>query len=445
MSETVIKVEGLSKNYRLGEIGTGTLSHDLNRLWYKSLGRADPYSMVDQSHPLRSGKHIFALNDLSFEVKEGDILGVIGRNGAGKSTLLKILSRITAPTQGSVKIRGRIAALLEVGTGFHADLTGRENIFLNGAILGMTKKEIQLKLDEIIEFSGIGQFLDTPVKRYSTGMVLRLGFAIGAFLEPEILIVDEVLAVGDAEFQKKCLGKMKDVSKVGRTVLFVSHNMSAVRSLCRSAILLENGKLSKSGKADEVVKHYLALNSVIATTGVIPSEYHSGYGSGEAKFKKLTLTSDDNIVVSELHFGQELKVGIELGVNKPVKNCTLGIIIGNEEVHRLIFIKDNGYSFHSSHNFEPGTHEIGVNVNCRLMPGKYFLSAILFETKGGYTIDFVENVFSFSITHTGWERNMDLPEYISHGQVEAESKWKYHLIASDVNPKTGRSQGSPEN
>ncbi len=259
----VISVENVSKSYRLGTIGGGTLKEDLNRLWARARGKADPSSKIgEERHARLMGEEFWALKDISFAVQRGEVLGVIGRNGAGKSTLLKILSQVTAPTSGEIKIKGRIASLLEVGTGFHPDLTGRENVFLNGAILGMTKQEIRRKFDEIIEFSGIQAFVDTPVKRYSSGMYVRLAFAVAAHLEPEILIVDEVLAVGDSEFQEKCIGKMKDVSiNEGRTVLFVSHNLAAVKSLTRSSILMDQGRIMKHAKTDEIIESYFALPS----------------------------------------------------------------------------------------------------------------------------------------------------------------------------------------
>ena len=232
MEEVVIKVENLSKQYRLGEVGTGTISHDINRWWHKVRGKEDPYLKIGESNDrTKAGKsdYVWSLRDINFEVTKGEVLGIIGKNGAGKSTLLKILSKVTGPTSGSIKAKGRIASLLEVGTGFHPEMTGRENIFMNGTIMGMNRHEVNNKLDEIVEFAGVTKYLDTPVKRYSSGMTVRLGFAIAAHLEPEILIVDEVLAVGDAEFQKKAIGKMQDVSEgQGRTVLFVSHNMSVI-------------------------------------------------------------------------------------------------------------------------------------------------------------------------------------------------------------------------
>lgn len=261
MSDTVIKVENLSKEYRLGTINHGVLFRDLQSWWAKLRGKEDPNSLVHlhgSSHTAPASDRFLALDNVSFEIQQGDVVGIIGRNGAGKSTLLKILSKVTSPTSGEIKIKGRVASLLEVGTGFHPELTGRENIFLNGAILGMSKAEIARKFDEIVAFAEIEKFIDTPVKRYSSGMYVRLAFAVAAHLEPEILIVDEVLAVGDAAFQKKCLGKMQAVGKEGRTVLFVSHNMGAIEQLCTSALLLDKGKIArKSNDVVSVVKDYV--------------------------------------------------------------------------------------------------------------------------------------------------------------------------------------------
>ncbi|MWB94501.1 ATP-binding cassette domain-containing protein [Flavobacterium sp. GA093] len=264
MKDIILKAENISKQYRLGQVGTGTLSHDLNRWWHQIRGKENPYLKIGDTND-RSTKgqsdYVWALQDINFEVERGEVLGIIGKNGAGKSTLLKILSKVTAPTTGSIKSRGRIASLLEVGTGFHSEMTGRENIYLNGAILGMTKKEITSKLDEIIDFSGCQRYIDTPVKRYSSGMTVRLAFAVAAFLEPEILVIDEVLAVGDAEFQKKAIGKMQDISKGrGRTVLFVSHNMAAVKSLCTRGIVMEYGKVIFDDDIDRAVSYYLGGN-----------------------------------------------------------------------------------------------------------------------------------------------------------------------------------------
>jgi lipopolysaccharide transport system ATP-binding protein len=256
-----IKVENLSKVYQLGDFGTGTISQDIERFWARVRGKEDPFLKMGEvnDRTLKSDSNIvWSLKDLDFEVEQGDSVGIIGRNGAGKSTLLKILSRVTSPTTGLVKVKGRIASLLEVGTGFHPELSGRENIFLNGAILGMRKAEIKRKFDEIVDFAGVERYIDTPVKRYSSGMYVRLAFAVAAHLESEILIVDEVLAVGDAEFQKKCLGKMGDISKgEGRTILFVSHNMDSIRSLCNKGMVLENGSILFNGEVNDAIRKYL--------------------------------------------------------------------------------------------------------------------------------------------------------------------------------------------
>jgi lipopolysaccharide transport system ATP-binding protein len=261
MSKTVIEITNLGKQYRLGQVGTTTLSDDFKRWWYNVRGKDDPFLIIGEEND-RTKKggsdYVWALKDINFSVLQGEVIGIIGKNGAGKSTLLKILSRTTSPSIGEYKVKGRIASLLEVGTGFHPDLTGRENVFLNGAILGMTKTEIRNKFDEIVDFSGVERYIDTPVKRYSSGMYVRLAFAVAAHLEPEILIVDEVLAVGDAEFQKKCLGKMKDVSGQGRTVLFVSHNMSAVNSLCTRCVYMKNGTIHSIGDTTKIVETYLS-------------------------------------------------------------------------------------------------------------------------------------------------------------------------------------------
>ncbi|TWP25133.1 ATP-binding cassette domain-containing protein [Apibacter muscae] len=263
-----IKAENISKQYRLGQVGTGTISHDLNRWWAKIRGKEDPYLKIGESNDRSikgNSEYVWSLKDVNFEIEQGTAVGIIGRNGAGKSTLLKLLSKVTQPTTGSFKVNGRIASLLEVGTGFNPEMTGRENVYLNGAILGMTRSEIRSKFDEIVDFSGCERYIDTPVKRYSSGMYVRLAFAVAAHLESEILIVDEVLAVGDSEFQKKCLGKMGDVSKgEGRTVLFVSHNMAAVKQLCNKGIVLEKGMVTFSGGALESVDYYQKSSNIVS-------------------------------------------------------------------------------------------------------------------------------------------------------------------------------------
>ena len=308
MSNTAIKFENISKQYRLGLVSTRTLQHDLNRWWQTAiLRREDPYLKIGETN-VRSEKgvseYVWALHDIDFEVKQGEVLGIIGKNGAGKSTLLKILSRITTPTTGMIKAKGRIASLLEVGTGFHPEFTGRENIYMNGCIMGMSKAEIKRKLDEIVDFSGVERYIDTPVKRYSSGMTVRLGFSIAAHLEPEILVVDEVLAVGDAEFQKKAIGKMQDVSRGSeRTVLFVSHNMGAVRKLCKTGILLENGKIKHSGKIEDVISHY--LDSDVQTDVYHPVDNVVKEVSAKQNCDKieLTLKYESEVSIKQPNFG----------------------------------------------------------------------------------------------------------------------------------------------
>lgn len=289
-----IEFENIGKQYRLGLVSTGTISHDLNRWWTMNiLRKEDPYLKIgetnDRSHKGQSD-YVWALKDINFSVEQGDVVGIIGKNGAGKSTLLKLLSRVTTPTTGRITANGRIASLLEVGTGFHPEMTGRENIYMNGAIMGMTKHEITRKLDEIIDFSGCERYIDTPVKRYSSGMTVRLGFAIAAHLEPEILVVDEVLAVGDAEFQKKAIGKMQDVSQGGgRTVLFVSHNMAAVKKLCKKGILLENGTLRYSGPIQDVVREYIDGGAKVSNK-VEFTDISNAPGNDKIKVRSFELT-----------------------------------------------------------------------------------------------------------------------------------------------------------
>jgi lipopolysaccharide transport system ATP-binding protein len=290
---TVISVESLSKAYRLGQIGTGTFTYDLQLWWAKLRGKPNPLRRIGATdHGNRDGETLWALKDVSFTVEQGEVLGIIGRNGAGKSTLLKILSRVTAPTSGRIKVKGRVASLLEVGTGFHPELTGRENIYLNGALLGMSRKEIDRKLDEIVDFAEVEKFIDTPVKRYSSGMYVRLAFAVAAHLEPEILVVDEVLAVGDAEFQKKCLGKIGDVAHKGRTVLFVSHNMAAIEAICRRTLLVKAGGIQADGPTSEVVGTYIADSKRDKSPSPLDVSSDGRQGSGQIRFVRWAVIDD---------------------------------------------------------------------------------------------------------------------------------------------------------
>ena len=319
MSDLGLKVEGLYKQYRLGVIGADTLKEDIKLTFAKLRGKSlsDVYKIDGNDRMVGDSEYVWALQDINFEVKKGEILGIIGKNGAGKSTLLKILSKVTGPTKGSIKVNGRIASLLEVGTGMHPELTGRENIFLNGAILGMTKKEIKVRLNEIIDFSGIGKYLDTPVKRYSSGMKVRLGFAVAAHLDPEILIVDEVLAVGDAEFQKRCIGKMNDVSKnEGRTVLFVSHNMASVMELCDRALLMQDGTVHSTGKVSDIIPLYLnAFKAEEVTSDLSSIKVRSG--NGKVKYSKIEKFDSLNNKIDLALSGQKVRLRLTLEVVDP--------------------------------------------------------------------------------------------------------------------------------
>ena len=384
---TSIKIENLSKQYRLGVIGTGTLSHDLKRWWTTSLrGQEDPYLKIGETNDRATkgdSEYVWALRDINLEIEQGDVVGIIGKNGAGKSTLLKILSRVTKPTTGSIKYNGRIASLLEVGTGFHPEMTGRENIYMNGAIMGMTRYEISSKLDEIIAFAGVERYIDTPVKRYSSGMTVRLGFSIAAHLEPDILVVDEVLAVGDAEFQKKAIGKMQDVSKGGgRTVLFVSHNMSAIQAFCKTCILLKNGKMISNDKTVEVVSNYLKQNSANKTFNRPPQLNGNPTitkGMIEEGFLfltiNLTIESDIEILVS-IDFRLFDCLGMAIGFGS----------IGAMNESQLIFINkgENCFTF-------------SLNVS-KLAIGQYTMSLDLTIPDKAY-FDRIENCFICFLFH----------------------------------------------
>jgi lipopolysaccharide transport system ATP-binding protein len=325
MSDLAVRVENVSKLYQLGQIGTGTISRDIERWWAKTRGKEDPFAKIgqtnDRTHKIVSDS-VWALKDINFDVKKGEVLGVIGRNGAGKSTLLKILSKVTAPTTGKIYLNGRIASLLEVGTGFHPEMTGRENIFMNGALLGMRKEEIKSKFDEIVDFAGVEAYIDTPVKRYSSGMYVRLAFAVAAYLEPEILIVDEVLAVGDAEFQKKCLGRIKDVSvNDGRTVLFVSHNMGAIKNICNTGIVLENGTVRFEGDVNEAIENYF-IKSYLHHTN---ERDHAEFGSKNAYISRWEVIG--GIDSSSVYSRSNVKLRFWFTSKGPLKNIDIGLVL----------------------------------------------------------------------------------------------------------------------
>ena len=372
MSNTVIEFNNVGKQYILGMIGTGTLSQDLNRWWARVRGKEDPFLKIGETNDRTQksdSRFVWALRDINFKVEQGDVVGIVGKNGAGKSTLLKILSRVTSPTTGDIKIKGRIASLLEVGTGFHPEMTGRENIFMNGSIMGMTKAEIKSKFDEIVDFAGVAKYVDTPVKRYSSGMMVRLGFAIAAHLEPEILVVDEVLAVGDAEFQKKAIGKMQDVSKgEGRTVLFVSHNMAAVRSLCTRGIMLKNGIVDYIGNIPDTLDHYLKIDDCAKKEKIIDNVK---YTKSSLKITNIeingTALSESTIQSNQ----RELTVKIE-GHSREELNYDIMLILRNKD----------GMPY--------ATYAKG-----------HYMGDIQHQSAGDFTI----------------ERNIQLPEILTHGAL----------------------------
>lgn len=392
MSDTVIRVENLSKKYIIGHQQEKSYKTLRDVIAKQAQGILQPFQKRKLNYQSYQ-EEFWALKDVSFEIKQGDRAGIIGRNGAGKSTLLKILSRITEPTTGKLKINGRIASLLEVGTGFHGELTGRENIFLNGAILGMSKAEIQRKFDEIVAFAEIEKFLDTPVKRYSSGMYVRLAFAVAAHLEPEILIVDEVLAVGDSAFQQKCLGKMEEVGKQGRTVLFVSHNMATVKRLCSSAFLLSQGNLVFEGHPVDAIYEYMRKNTTTSPDNQT-KVYNHIKGDARVEIQKITLNNlDDSDIV--LSIFEKVTISIDYIINEPIEELDFFILIYNledGEVQASLFQRD------SETRVKPNSKNGKVNVEFinPLMPGKYAISSGIFDQNKKF-VDWVEFAEKFYV------------------------------------------------
>ncbi|MBL1222005.1 ABC transporter ATP-binding protein [Chryseobacterium sp. L7] len=389
-----LKAENISKQYRLGQVGTGTLSHDLNRFWHKVRGKEDPYLKIGETNDRTTkgnSEYVWSLRDINFEIEQGSAVGIIGRNGAGKSTLLKILSKVTKPTTGKIYTNGRIASLLEVGTGFHPEMTGRENVYLNGAILGMTRKEIARKFDEIVAFSGVERYIDTPVKRYSSGMYVRLAFAVAAHLESEILIVDEVLAVGDADFQKKCLGKMGDVTKgEGRTILFVSHNMAAVKQLCTSGILMRNGQLVDQGGISKVLENYI-INELSPNSEF---KYIEDL-SKKAQIHNIKITNSQNIETREFSHTDDINVSIDY-INRSVeKGVRINIAI-LDKFENVIFITRKTFG-----DLHENSLSIQIEGN-RLIPNTYILSVAL-DTPGVELYDYIKGGMQINIVETGHE------------------------------------------
>ncbi|MCQ2301577.1 MAG: ABC transporter ATP-binding protein [Bacteroidales bacterium] len=395
---TAIEFNNISKQYRLGLVSTRTLSHDLDRWWKVNvMHKEDPYlkigSVNDRSQAADS-EYVWALKDIDFKVEQGDVVGIIGKNGAGKSTLLKLLSKVTGPTTGTIRARGRIGSLLEVGTGFHPEMTGRENIFMNGAILGMTKQEIARKLDEIVDFSGCERYLDTPVKRYSSGMMVRLGFAVAAHLDPEILVVDEVLAVGDAEFQKKAIGKMQDVSKgEGRTVLFVSHNMASVKALCKTGILLENGMIKYIDTVDKVVQQYQMANYGVSSIAI--GDRLDRKGNGKLRLQNLCFLNTNNEIVDRVSIGDSFKIRLDLknnswGKDDTIQELSLGI---NDEFGQRIIVMNNEFLGKNIKVSSQDSNSIVEFVieKCPLAIGSYTMAFFLSD-KLNNIIDWIDNI-----------------------------------------------------
>ena len=399
----VIQINNLSKVYNLGLVGTGTLSKDLNRTWAKLRGKPNPYATLVELNDRTqksSSNMVYALKDINFSVNQGEVLGIIGKNGAGKSTLLKILSQITSPSSGTIKMKGRVASLLEVGTGMHPEMTARQNIYLNGSLMGMRRHEITSKLDEIVDFAGIEKYIDTPTKRFSSGMTVRLGFAIAAFLDPEVLIVDEVLAVGDAEFQKKAIGKMQDVSSGdSRTVLFVSHNMSSIRNLCDRVVVLNKGKIVFDGATEKGIDHYLKLNSSNDS-----KVFNNNYDLDQDVFvKKVRLISDSQ----EIEFS-ESKISFEFLIirKKTIKDLFLGIIIEDSKGNSLIMSSsdENKINIFNQTGGDSIKLQFGFEGNI-LKPGVYLLTFSLRE-KTGKPIHKEERTIQFEIIDTKTYRGM---------------------------------------
>lgn len=396
MSEIAIKFENISKQYRLGVVGTGTIKDDINRWWHTARGKEDPYlkiGEVNDRSAKANGKYVWALKDITFDVKQGDVVGIIGRNGAGKSTLLKLLSRVTTPSTGCIKAKGRIASLLEVGTGFHPELTGRENIYMNGSIMGMTKAEITQKLDEIIAFAGVEKYIDTPSKRYSSGMTVRLGFAIAAHLEPEILVVDEVLAVGDAEFQKKAIGKMQDVStSEGRTVLFVSHNMGAVKSLCNRGVILNNGLVDYiSNDIHDALAKYISFKE--DSTNIPISDRKDRGGNGKIFIKKLEIFNGTSPYSTNI--GEQLQFVIDYEAK--VDNFAGKFLVSINDTYGqcVLFMDSSIISDFPLKLKDRGSINISLSDDFNLPEGKYFINIASYLDDE--MADYIQNALTIEI------------------------------------------------
>lgn len=421
---TAIEFENISKQYQLGKIGTGTLSKDLNRWWAAMRGMEDPYLKIGQVNNRASkadGDFVWALRDINFKVEQGEVVGIIGKNGSGKSTLLKILSKVTSPTTGVIRGRGRIASLLEVGTGFHPEMTGRENIYMNGALMGMTRAEITHKLDEIVEFAGVQMYLDTPVKRYSSGMTVRLGFAVAAHLESEILLVDEVLAVGDAEFQKKAIGKMQDVAKgEGRTVLFVSHNMAAVRKLCTRGIVLQDGGLKFDGITGDAIDHYVltCTDSVQLENWKLAVDPN---GSKEVVFETMTIL-DNNGQLANPRCGKPFRINIKVASRRRYRNVMISVVIRNMFETPLLAFPT--YLTEDEFSMEEGEYQFELKIpKCPLTAGNYMVG--LFCKADGDIVYGLKDAFRMTVEDDDFfDNGRCIPAHLLGNAMLCEHEWK---------------------
>lgn len=402
-----IKASNLSKKYRLGTIGMTSLREDLSRWWNR--GKADPLDkeknpQIDRSRMINQNE-FWALNELDFHIEKGEVVGLIGANGSGKSTLLKILSRITEPTVGEIHIRGKVASLLEVGTGFHPELTGRENVYINGAILGMTRKEVDKKFDEIVDFAGVTDFIDTPIKRYSSGMTVRLGFAVAAHLDPDILIVDEVLAVGDAAFQKKCIGKMHSISNSGRTIIFVSHNMASVEALCTRGFMLNEGKLVKVGEINETISHYIAHTDKNSAGQSLENKTREG--TGEITLSSVRMLNSGDEEIHSIPCGKTVSFEFGFKKNKRINGIpTFGVSVLNSKGLNVTWL-----------NHKLTNCEIDLNTTNRItfeikkinfVPGTYYLTT--FIGNHGSPVDWIPKAFTFEVIEGSFYKNGNLPK-----------------------------------
>lgn len=418
-----ISIQGISKAYQIGTFNSGSFSRDISRWWAIKRGKEDPFLKIieENDRTITSQSNIiWSLKDITFDIQQGDSVGLIGRNGAGKSTLLKVLSQITQPTTGSFKMRGKVASLLEVGTGFHPELTGRENIFLNGAILGMNRNEITRKFDEIVAFSGVEKYIDTPVKRYSSGMFVRLAFAVAAHLDSDILIVDEVLAVGDADFQKKCVGKMNDLGgNSGRTIIFVSHNMSSVKAICEKSIFLEKGKIEYSGETGDVINRYMKAYAPASTEDGYFQQGKSLHGNGSARFTRF-MPFKEGKGCSDFFFGEHPKFKIELEIFDGISDAVLSIYIISIYGEVIAMGTPGNYKGLS---LDKGKIQMEVALEEVLMPGEYTFNLGVAKRSNGESIDYVESVGSIRVLKESMDDKIDYPWNVIHGYYMPNTNW----------------------